>query len=485
MTLSINAVPPTWMIPGTYAGFDASQAQTGLPARTFRVLIIGQALPNCAGPLNTPVKVVAPGDGAQWGRGSMIDRMVRSLKDVNNVTETWAIAMADNGAGVAATRAITINQAADQPGTLPLYIGGQRLQIGLTGAQTAAQIATAAAAAVNAALDLPVTAGAAGAVLTLTNRWKGATGLDVDVRAGYYSDEALPHGLQLTIAASAAGATNPDLTATIAAIGQQRYDLIVLPFTDTANVRAIETELESRWGPLHNNEGVAIAAAKGSVGTLGALGSNLNAKYVAVCEATGPTTTWERAARLAGVLAYAASVDPARPFQTLQLGDLAPTAAERLADTDRNLLLLDGISTTKVDASGNTVIERPISTYTTDGNGDPDPTWRDLNTHLLLAYLRFSLRSRINTKFPRSKLADDGIQAAPGANVVTPSIMAAEIVALARQWEAAGLVEDIPGFKRSLTVVRNTTDRSRLDVALYPTLVGGLRVTVADIRFLF
>src|SRR3546814_8259014 len=73
----------------------------------------------------------------------------------------------------------------------------------------------------------------------------------------------------------------------------------------------------------------------------------------------------------------------------------------------------------------------------------------DVNTLLTLAALRYSQRARIAQKFPRHKLASDGTKAGAGQAIVTPSVIRAELVALAREWEDAGWVENMDGDRKS------------------------------------
>ena len=100
-----------------------------------------------------------------------------------------------------------------------------------------------------------------------------------------------------------------------------------------------------------------------------------------------------------------------------------------------------------------------------------------------LSYLRYSVRARISQKFPRYKLANDGTNYAPGQAIVTPKIVRAELIALFRDWEAAGLVENLDQFKNDLIVERNTTDVNRVDVLLPPDIINQFRVFAAQIQF--
>lgn len=146
--------------------------------------------------------------------------------------------------------------------------------------------------------------------------------------------------------------------------------------------------------------------------------------------------------------------------------------------------MFDGISTFTVNDGGQVQLERLITTYRTNSYGDPDPSYLNVETIATLSYLRYSTRVRITQKFPRHKLADNGTNFAPGQPVVTPSIIKTELLALFTEWEEAGLVEDFTTFKDELYVVRNKSDRDRVDVLAGPNLINQFRIFAEQIRFI-
>ena len=126
----------------------------------------------------------------------------------------------------------------------------------------------------------------------------------------------------------------------------------------------------------------------------------------------------------------------ARSLQTVLLpGHLLP---QTLTYAQRNTALTNGVCTT-TSAAGAVHIERMVTTYATNAAGEA--AYHDLTTVRTLAYLCASLRGRIATKFARHKLGNDD---ARGANVITPSSLRAEIIALFGEWmPKAGTVKDL------------------------------------------
>ena len=63
-------------------------------------------------------------------------------------------------------------------------------------------------------------------------------------------------------------------------------------------------------------------------------------------------------------------------------------------------------------------------------------------------------------------------------------ILKTELLALFTEWEEAGLVEDFTTFKDELYVVRNKSDRDRVDVLAGPNLINQFRIFAEQIRFI-
>lgn len=484
MTLSFNQIPINIRTPGQYVEFDNTRAVQGLPAIAHKILVIGQRFAGGSVAAGVPVRVLSAAQAEEnFGRGSMLAAMLTALKAANTYTECWAVALDDLLAGVLASGTLTLGGSPTEGSTLNVYIGGSQVQVGVASAQTPTSIATALVAAINADTSLPVTAANAAGVVTLTARHKGEVGNGIDVRLNYYIGERTPKGLTTAIVAMSGGTGNPDVQAAITAIGDEQYNTIVTPYTDSSNLGKIEALLSTRFGPLVQKEGHAFTGAAGSVATLSTLGDSRNSPHLTIMNAgKSPTPAYVWAVVAAAVDAY--EPDPARPRQTLLLpGLLPPAMPDRMTRDERNLHLFDGISTTIVDAGGRVLIERLITTYKTNAFGVTDISYLDIETLRTIAYLRVSVRARIALRFPRHKLASDGTRFAPGQPIVTPNVIRSELVGLFAEWEQAGLAEGLAQFKRDLIVERSTTDPNRLDAIIPPDLINQFRGFAAQIQF--
>lgn len=488
MAIGFDTIPGPGSLrkPGAYTEIDNSQAVRGPQFITYRRLLLGQKLVGGTAVAEELVRVTS---GAQadslFGAGSMLAGMVRAALAQDSYTELQCLPLVDNPAGVSATGTLTFTGPATASGTIKLLIAGRAVDVGVTSGDAASDIATAAAAAITAASDMPVTASASLAVVTLTARHKGEAGNSLDLRANYYDGQALPAGVTLAVVAMNGGTGNPALGTAFAAIGDEWFHTWGFAYSDSASLAALKTELADRFAWDREIEAHAFVAARGTQGSLGTLGDSHNSQHLTIVMANDePMPVYEKAAETMGIAAYYTAIDPARPVQNLPYKwCLPPAAKDRFTNEERNLLLFDGIATSKVDAGGVMQIERLITTYKTNTAGASDISYLDSETLFTLMFIRHDWRDYILRKYPRHKLANDGTRYGIGQPVVTPVVMKAEALAKFREWEEIGLVENIDDFKANLIAERNISDPNRLDVLLPPDLVNQLRIVANKIQF--
>lgn len=489
MSISFNQVPNGILVPFVAMEFDNSAANQGPALLAYRALIIAQKIAAGSATADTLVRVTSESQAiAYCGRGSMGHRMAKAFLRLNKQTELWILVVADNGAGVAATKTLTVTGPATAAGTISIYIGEDVVQVGVASGDAQNTIAAAINAAIAANGDLSVTSGVATNVVTLTARNKGVAGHDLPVRVNYQDGEALPAGVTVAVANAVSGITNPVLTNGIAALGDIWFHVVAHPYYDATSLTALEAEATRRVGPMVSIDMNMITSAPGSVSGLGTLGDSRNSEHGCIVGQPGENPMvppCEFAAATAAIVAMAGSADPGRPFQTLAYtGFKAPKDADLFTVLERNQMLGDGISTTSVAAGGVIQIDRMVTTYQLNAVGAPDPSYKDLATRLTLMYFRYSLRVRFQQKFPRHKLAGDDVRPPAGQAVVTPKIAKAECIAWFKEMQdVLFLGENLAQFKRDLVVVRNGQDPNRLDMLVPPDVINQLIVTAAKIQF--
>ena len=489
MTVAFNEIPFTWLRKGNLAEIRPNYAGRGVLPWPAKVLIIGQMLTGAA-VAGTPVNITrADQSGGFFGAGSQIDLMIKAFRANNTTTECWAVGLADAGASVANTRTITITGTPSASGAWPLYIAGKSVRVGASLTDTPTTAATAIAAAVNADTSLPFTAASALGVVTLTARNKGTWGASIDVRMGYYPDDFVPPGFTAVIATGVAGATDPTITGLLTAIANDWYTDIVMPFTDSVTMAALEADLARRYNALGGLDAHAYTALAGSYSSVTTWSNTRNSAFVSTLAINGsPTPPACVAAALAGLASFHLSNDPARQLGSLVLkGVMAPLGAALYTDTEQNLMLGKGLSTFEAMADGSVVLNRVVTNYQKTTLNIADQAWLDIMVPKTMSRLRYDWNSYVSLLYPRHKLAGDNSPALntgdPGSVIVTPRQMFGTYVSRYKTWMAAGWVEDVAYAKANSLFELNGADRNRLDAVLGVKVIGNLIVGAYALEF--
>lgn len=490
MTIAFNNIPQNLRVPLFFAEVDNSQANTG--QQTQNTLIIGQITSEGAAAPNKALICQGAADAiTQGGAGSMLALMTAAYIASDPFGTVYYLPLSDASGAVAASGTVTIAGAPTAAGVVSLYIGGVKVSAAVSTTDTPTTIAATLVAAIEANLNLPVSAAAAAGIVTLTALNKGIGGNDIDLRLNYLGTaggEATPAGITVTIVAMANGATNPTLTTALANLGDQPFDFIVCPYNDTASLDALKAFLgdtSGRWSWEQQVYGHVFAANRGTLANQTTFGTARNNQHESVLGFNdSPSPNWIWAADFAGAAATALRADPGRPLQTITLSTaLAPQLASRFTLTERNTLLFDGISTFTVAQDGTVALENVITTYQKNSFGQADDSYLEIETLFLLMFVLRDLASVITSKFPRMKLAADGTRFAPGSAIVTPAIIRAAIIAEYQSLEYDGYVQNSDAFASALIVQQNSTNPNRVDVLWPGELINQLRVLALLAQF--
>ncbi|HAM3264987.1 TPA: phage tail protein [Escherichia coli] len=450
MTISFNTIPSNTLVPLFYAEMDNSAANTAQDSGAS--LLIGHAN-NGAEIVANSLVLMPSADYARQicGAGSQLARMVEAYRQTDPFGELYVIAVPES-TGAAATVTLTVTGAATETGTVNVYVGRTRVQAPVTNGDNVATIASSIQDAINAVPTLPFTASSSAGVVTLTARHKGLCGNEIPVSLNYYGfggGEVLPAGVQIAVATGTAGTGAPVLTGAVAAMADEPFDYIGLPFNDTASVNTLVTA-----GDQFNQQHITLAG------------------YEKETQTPADELAASRTARAAVFIRN----DPARPTQTGELVGMLPAPkGKRFTMTEQQTLLSHGVATAYVE-SGVLRIQRDVTTYRKNAYGVADNSYLDSETLHTSAYVLRKLKSVITSKYGRHKLASDGTRFGPGQAIVTPAVIKGELLATYRQLERAGIVENYELFKQYLVVERDASDPNRLNTLFPPDYVNQLRV---------
>ena len=488
MTISFNGIPSDLKVPLFYTEVDNSQAITA--TSSMPRLIVGQVSDDSVsqeiGKLTlVPSLSLAKSIG---GVGSMLAEMYDTWRGIDPAGEVWCLPV--KATGTKATGKVAFVGTATAGGQINLYVGGQRVRATISDGATATAAATALAAAVNAA-GLSVSAVAAAGEVTLSCRWSGLSGNDIQLqlnRQGRANGEITPAGLTVTVTAMASGVGTPDLAAAIAVLGDEPFEFLCGPWADATSLdawKALMNDSTGRWSWSRQLYGHVYTASRGTLGELVALGDTRNDAHVTVYgfEKSSSDPVWRQVAAYAARQAVFISADPARPTQTGEMNNITPApAGERFMLLERQSLLSHGIATAYA-SSGTQRIERAVTTYQKNDLGQVDNSYLDSETLHQSAYIIRFLKNRITSKYGRHKLANDGTRFGAGQAIVTPGVIRAELIAGYYTLEQMGMVENADAFAQNLVVERSLTDPTRVNVLYPPDLVNQLRVFALQYQF--
>lgn len=481
--MTFSQIPSGLRVPFFYVELDNSKANSFNP--DFRALLLGLKSAGAPAVADEPV-LCASADQARalFGQDSMLAAMVEQFRAANLLTELWCVPVEEPSAGAAAVRTISFTGTAAETRTAALYIGTARIPVAIASGDTAAQVATAMAAAIAANTRLPVSASAAAGVLTITAKFKGDVGNGVHIsfnRRGAVGGEQFPSGItagQVVVATAGSGA--PELDGAIANLGDEEFDFIGTPFADSASLDVLRAEMNDatgRWSWARQIFGHVYTAKRGTVGQLQTFGSSRNDQHATIfgLEPTVGACDYEyiaaRVAREASLLGAHVS----RPTQTGEISNvLAPLPHERQILTERQTLLTSGIATHYFGKDGVARIERSITTYQQNAWGSPDTSYLDSEPLHQLAYVMRHLRTGITSQFGRHALRSDGQRVPEG--VATPSMIKARLVADYTDLESLGIVERADLFAANLIVEIDEANPNRVNVLYPPDLVNQLRI---------
>ena len=261
MTISFNTIPSNTLVPLFYAEMDNQAANTAQDSGAS--LLIGHAN-NGAEIVANSLVLMPSADYARQicGAGSQLARMVEAYRQTDPFGELYVIAVPE-ATGAAATVTLTVTGEATESGTVNVYVGRTRVQASVTNGDNVTTIASSIQDAINAVPTLPFTASSSAGVVTLTARHKGLCGNEIPVSLNYYGfggGEVLPAGVQIAVATGTAGTGAPVLTGAVAAMADEPFDYIGLPFNDTASVNTLVPP-----GPAWSASDPAIAGAAPSL----------------------------------------------------------------------------------------------------------------------------------------------------------------------------------------------------------------------------
>ena len=256
--INFDEIPYDWRVPGTYVEGRPVYDQMGLVSFPAVAYLFVQKLATGTAVAGQAYEITRPEQGtALFGAGSVGQQMARAWKKANKTNRVFAIALADDAAGVKEVRSYTFSGAG--AGTIPIYIQGRRVRYKATSVMTPTQHAAAAVLAINADPDMPVVATSAAAVLTLTAKHAGEVGKHIDVRFRKTAEDILPGTLAIAAAVTTPGSGNPDVQDILDAVANTWITDVVMAWDDAANLELVAEDFKERFKAMGKKDEIGRA----------------------------------------------------------------------------------------------------------------------------------------------------------------------------------------------------------------------------------
>jgi phage tail sheath gpL-like len=487
--ISFDEIPYDWRVPGTYLEVRPDRRRQGLVPFPQRTLLVAPKLAAGTGATLNPIRLTRADQArVAGGEGSIPAQMAKAFVANNRTNEVWLLLLDDPTGGAArATATITFSGTPTAAGTAVAAIGGERVAIPVNVGDTPTALATRLVAAITANTAMPVTAANAAGVVTLTARHFGLVGNSLAAQICPWNTNPLPSGVAAAVTAFSGGTGEADIAPAISAIASQWWTDLVVPTATGGWNAPLVTELDRRWNAMTRLEAHVWQALPGSLSTLSSWGAAQNSRFMTTLgvPAGSLSPPWAWAAGMAGVGVFHLTNDPARQLRGLTLAGVeAPPPSARLIDTERDLLLRDGISTYTVTDDGAVALERVITAYQRTSLNIEDAAWLDVMTVKTMSRIRYDWASYMSQAWPRAKLADDNSTAAVfDTEVATCRRLHASWSTRLALYERQGWVNNAPRSAADSTFVRDGTDPGRVNARQYVQVLGNLMTLAGVLEF--
>jgi phage tail sheath gpL-like len=487
MAVPLRHIPANLLVPGQYQEIDNSLA--GAQGDIKKALVIGCCLPEGQAAAGVPAQVMSGQKAHElFGYGSPVALMAESFLSLNTTEELWALPVPEPEAGTAWKKKWTAAASGVQAGAVTVTVNGKDYAAAVSAGMTAADVAAAIIARVNAELALPVYAEAVegdAASFWVISSVKGAGG-------NHNTVEVKPEAAGVTVngGAATAGTGIVDIAPYLAALGETRYHFIASEFADTANIRAGADELESRFDAARQIGGRMYIALAGELGTKTEPGTMLNLAggansphVVLVPRGTNPGLPCVWAAAWCAAACRILADDPAANTCDTKVAGLLGRA--EFTAGERQKMLEAGIATYRLDAAGGVLIERLVTSYTENTDGGRDTSYLDVQITETVDAVRTYINAEARKRFKTWKLAGTAENFGAGAKVMTPGVFRSflaelygEVFIKEKQW-----CQDFDAYIKSVVVEVKAGSKTRLEYSHQPNLIGQFYIGAGLLQF--
>jgi len=473
-------IPNSLLVPGMYQEIDNSLAGTRTEPK--RILLVG---PTSKTEMDGKITRITSAlkSAEKLGYGSILSIMAENFLAINKQDELYALPIADAGVGFSAK--YKIESQANATGNIAIKINATEITVNVVKTDTVDSIASKITAQINTIFNCPITAEVStveagedenktvSTFITFKAVSKGNHGVLFDI----VSDTAQ---IKLTEEETTEATDSPvaDWKKYFEAMGETRYNFIINVFNDENALKKFADELESRYSALRQIGGRMFVYLTGEIGDTSEANSiigrtlKINSPHIAVIPILN---TSELPAifltRLSAVAITTLISDPAANTWGLEVSGIS--ADKPLSFDERQALLYGGVATYTLDNSGNVVIERLVTSYTTNSQGERDTSYLDIQVVETVDAIRTYINTEARRRFKGWKLASTTENFGAGAKVMNAEVWKSflcelyqSVFIVEKQW-----AQDFNSYKDSLVASVKTGTKTWLEYTHQPNLI--------------
>ncbi|MDR0387272.1 MAG: phage tail sheath protein [Treponema sp.] len=480
MPIPFTQIPGALLTPGQYQEVDNSLA--GSVNEIKKTLIIAYKSAAGTAPAGTPVRVLNDLKAAAlFGYGSPAAILAKAFLELNKTEECWVLPVDAPQAATPWQKTFTVSVTTAGQGAAAITVNGAKIDVAaISAGATADEIAAVIVARINSELWLPVEAevGADGE-FTVRAVVPGIGGNAVSVAV---AGEAA--GVTIIEGSETPGAQTPIVKPLFAGLGETRYHYFIYDFPDTENIAALAEELDSRFTAMRQIGGRAFVALSGNVeAALAQAGEINNPHIVLVPRLENPQLPGEWAARWCAIACRILADDPAANTYDLTVTGLNSKLG--LNAETRQVLLMAGVATYRVDTSGKVLIERLVTSYTENTDGGRDTSYLDIQVPETVDAVRTYINVEAKKRYKTWKLAGTEENFGSGAKVMTAGIFRSFLCELYQQVfiKEKRWCQDFDGYKNSIITEVKAGSKTWLEYSHQPNLIGQFYIGAGLLQF--
>lgn len=473
MAMDFTQIPDALLVPGMYQEIDNSLA--GETSEIKKILLVSLCKESSK-EKNSPVRITsAIRGGESFGYGSPLSILCENyLAQNKSAHEIYALGIEENGTAFQEKIKITANQI--EAGFIRIRINEKTASVSFSKTDTAENIASAVTAAVNSIFNSPIEASVDETeknTALLKSVVKGHEGIKIS----FETEEEITFEKSERAEAKLLPITNwKNIFETLSSI---RYNYILLGFEDSDSLSAWENELEDRYSAMRQIGGRLFTVFSGAIGdsaiekSIVAKAERANSPHVVILPHVNleclPSSFL---ARIASVAIDALSKDPSSNTYGLTSHGLIET--KMMNAKEREALLYAGVATWQIDSAGSLSIERLVTSYKKNADGERDTSYLDIQVTETVDAIRTSINTEAKKRFAGWKLASTEENFGSGSKIMSAGVWKAFLADMYKTvfMTEKGWTQDFESYKTSLFAEVKKGSKTRLEYKHSPVLIG-------------